>query len=1096
MRGEGKLSVRTSNQSFTALMTLLVLLAGYFVYENTLGRVTDFEQLPAEYATALPDDKAFEPDPETIRESEVAAVRGFGPDCAERLAPLTLEYRKKDDPNNIPGRGLGMFVYFQDYKRDPDDTKLMRLHPFSLVQINRSVSGRPEEDEIIVVRGDEAILEFDQPVELTKVSSVKPVAGRVEGNVEIKSNGRTVDPADDMVLLTDKLHYREEKHLVWADDWIRVVAQDQGTVTGVGMELELFPDAMSENSKRKDPAKRIRIFKNVRFDLLVREEENFLGPAVNPTRADPEEGGAKPTMTPITVTSRGPFEYNMETKTAEFTKSVQVLRRNPPKVQGSPETFDQQESDKLVLQFREKTTEERAQETARNNLGAETPSGPVHSTGRSLKLQNVTATGKQVILLSDSEHLQATGNYLFYDADTRRAELRSDQELVAVHDNAIIHGRSLVIEQGEGKDVRNFIADGPNGWLEVLEEGEGKAEARKAELKIKWEGRLTMESKPGSDSRVVNITDNVELEDNRGGALKSDVLKVWLVPAQGEDGGQDGNTARRNQRKLEPIKLEALGNVSAHSPDLAVVTEMLSMDIVKRKELPPTASIRGPETGPLQTLAAKPPAVLPPPDGASAPPASKESTPGINFTKAVPNPHSPIAPKASPALIPAKPPVAATPAPNPQPEERKEEPLDVRAKRVAVVVERIGSKSRPIRAWADGDVLVTQDPSKPDQEPLEVRGQTLQFERKPDGDVMKVEGSDRRMASVKSADATIAARNQIHFDEIKNRVTVSGPGHIIRASDNDLNGQKLEKPQMLRIDWERSMDFDGKVANFEGGVKAQQGTQEIYCQNMDVAFRDRINFHEARQKKNIKGTKKTEIETVDCDKDVIVYNVEREQDDSVRYTTMRVSELRYDAIYRTTVATGPGVVQVIDTNKPKTDENGKVKPPPAPYQLTKVSFLGRMRGDQGNMTAKFFENVHIVHAPIQQVDEVINEDKLPADGIVVDAADEAIVAVRTMADGTKQRDFQSKGDVRVQAREFWGQCDRLTYDQEKDRLVFESLAGRKAQFFRQTRIGQKPEEFFGRTITFIRKLNKINIDSSDGFNSLDIAPGAKNPLSR
>lgn len=1082
--------MRASNQSFTALMTLLVLLAGYFIYENSLGRVTDFEQLSAEYATPLPDDKAFEPDPETIRESEVAAIRGFGPDCAERLAPLTLEYRKKDDPGNIPGRGLGMFVYFQDYKRDPDDTKLMRLHPFSLVQIKRSASGKAEEDEIIVVRGDEAILEFDQPVELTKVSSVKPVAGRVEGNVEIKSNGRTVDPTDDMVLLTDKLHYREEKHLVWADDWIRVVAQDQGTVTGIGMELELFPESMSENSKRKDPAKRIRIFKNVRFDLLVREEENFLGPAVNPNRPDSEddEVAGKSSLTPITVTSRGPFEYDMETKTAEFNKSVQVLRRNPPKEPGGPETFDQQESDKLVLQFREKTEEERAEEVARSQANAEPSAGPVHSTGRSLKLHHVTATGKQVILLSDSEHLQATGNYLFYDADTRRAELRSDHELVAVHDNAIIHGRSLVIEQGDDKDVRNFIADGPNGWLEVLEEGEGKAEARKAELKIKWEGRLTMESKPGSDSRVVNITDNVELEDNRGGALKSDLLKVWLVPAQNEEViSPDGKPAKRNQRKLEPIKLEALGNVSAHSPDLAVVTEMLSMDIVKRKAAPVPPATRLVEKPPVNTVSERPPAILPPPPTKSALPAPKDPTPGVAFTKA----DSSKTPEPA-----ATSPVVATDTASQVEEERKEQPLDVRAKRVAVVVERVGSKSRPIRAWADGDVLVTQEPNKEGQEPLEVRGQTLQFERKPEGDVMKVEGSDRRLASVKSADATIAARNQIHFDEIKNRVTVSGPGHIIRASDNDLNGQKLQNPQLLRIDWEKSMDFDGKVANFEGGVKAQQGTQEIYCQNMDVAFRERINFQEAREKKNLKESKRTEIETVDCDKDVIVYNVERDADDSVRYTTMRVAELRYDAIYRTTVASGPGVVQIIDTNKPKADETGKVKAPVAPFQLTKVSFLGRMRGDQGNMTAKFFENVHIVHAPIHQIDEVIDEDKLPADGIIVDAADEAIVAVRTIADGTKQRDFQAKGDVRVQAREFWGQCDRLTYDQEKDRLVFESLAGRKAQFFRQTVIGQKPEEFFGRTITFIRKLNKITIDSSDGFNSLDIAPGAKNPLSK
>lgn len=1140
----------TKNQSYTALLTLAALVVGYFAYEHTVGQLTDFEQLPEELAGPMADDSAVEVDPQSIRESEVAAVRGFGPDCQERVAPLTLESRKPADMESVPGRGAGIFVYAQDYQRDAEDPKLMRLHPFSLVQVKPSASGNVEEDEIVTVRGDEAYLEFDQPVELTRPSGMKPVAGRVQGNVEVKSNGRTVDPADDIVVLTDMLHYRESKNLVWADGPLRVLAQDKGTVTGVGMELELYPEPPPGAPKRKDPARRIRIFKNVRFDLLVDEDENFLGAAMAPesTKAPASEGAAATTgtagtdsekrggrkePTPLTITSRGPFEYDLETRQAKFSRSVQVLRTSPAEREGASDAIDQLESDQLELVFREKTELERQAESSQQAAGAAAGAAAsangkstdrgVTSLGaaRGLKLQSVIATGKQVILISDSEHLQATGNFLLYNADTRRAELRSNDELVAIHDNAIIHARSLVIDQGAAKDIRNFIADGPRGWLEILEEQgtkdgtregskEGTKPEKKPELTIRWQGRLTMESKPGNETRMVTITDNVELEDDRG-AIKSDLLKVWLVPTElppTTESTASAAAAPTHRRKLEPVKMEATGRVSAHSPDLTVVTENLSVDIVKRKQ--PEAGT-GRQGGGPEKLAVAP---LAEPGRLAKPRAS--ATPAKQKKGFDPKPGEPAAPvppvanqdnkpgaKANEARAPASAPPAAvvtdrriesTPGSSSSESgarDKPDEPLDVQARRVAVVVERVGKRSRPIRAWADGEVLVTQVPSKPDDEPIEVRGQTLHFERKDEGDLMKVDGSDRRLASVKSSDATICGRNQILFDEVNNRVTCSGPGYILRESATDLVGKAVETPQLLRIDWEKGMDFDGKLATFEGSVKAQQGSAEIHCQNMDVTFDEKIHFRQSREMKLKKAAvTKSKILTVDCDKDVIVYDAERREDGSERYSTLRAAVMHFDNQYRTMVASGPGVTQTIEKVVAKPDASGKVVAPRLPYQLTQVAFLREMRGDQTNQTGKFFESVHIVHTPVARVDQTVDEDQMDPDGVIIDAADMAAMAVRTGADGGKYRDFQAEGNVRVQAREFTGQCDRLTYDQEKDRLVLASQGGRMAQFYRQLRAGEKPQEYFARTITYVKRLNKISTDSSDGFHSFDVVPGA------
>jgi hypothetical protein len=264
---------------------------------------------------------------------------------------------------------------------------------------------------------------------------------------------------------------------------------------------------------------------------------------------------------------------------------------------------------------------------------------------------------------------------------------------------------------------------------------------------------------------------------------------------------------------------------------------------------------------------------------------------------------------------------------------------------------------------------------------------------------------------------------------------------------------------------------------------------------MDVTFDRRIVFKEQREKKNRKQGQTAAVESVDCDKDVVVYQSQRNNlDGSFRITTMEVAVMHYDSQFKSMTASGPGRIKILETNKPKEDEKGVVAPPKWPYQFTQIMFQGEMRGGQENKTAKFFENVHIIHTPVKETNETVDEDNLNPDGLVVRASDYAVMAVSAAADGSENRDFQAEGNVQVHAREFWGQCDRLSYDQQKDKLVFDSQQGRKSNFYRQLRIGEEPQRFYARSITFIRKENRISTDSSDGFNSLDIVPGK--PLGR
>lgn len=1036
--------MRSGKQVFTGFITLLVLVGTYFLYGETIGRFTDFPEVTQDDLTPILDNSPDnEPIDDRAREANIAAQRAFGPDCPEQEAAIKWESFTRNGRDTVAGRGLGLFLYIQNYK-PLENRCFVELTPFSLVYIHKTGDGDAETDSIETIRGDRAIIEFDRPIDFHKMTQPKAIGGWVMGNVELKTNRRTASNAsDDIVVYTDKLHYSASRNLIWADDRIRVISNDM-RISGVGMELGLYPESqeklkggnadeapVEEQPERKSDFKYVRLMENVRFDLQLENSDDLFGSSDSSN----QEASAR---VPVTVTSLGPFHFDAETQVGTFEKIVQMLRLNPPKKPGDPETTDNIHCDRLVLQFVSKEEQESA-EPAKGKLKSET---------QELVLANATATGREVLLFSDSQNLQATGNYLYYDAQNRQATLRGEKEMIAVHNNTIIHSRSLVIEQaqGEKKGIQKLTADGPNGWLEMLDK-----DSKQPELKIRWQGRLQTSGKGDGDTQHVVIRDGVELEHVQF-ALKSNLLKVWLIPVEEQ---AEGTTKTR----WEPIKLEAQDNVSASSEEMAIVTENLTMDIIRRAvvevEEPVHAASQETEVASVSKGA----------EVKSTDEKSKDPKKPGQKDKATPEPEES------------------------EPEEKQ--PLAVQAERVAVVVERQGSKSKPVSAWAEGNVYVNQAPKSPDDDPLEIRGQTLHFDRKTDGEIIQVGGGSRRVAVIKTTGMELAGRD-ILMNEIINKVEVTGAGYLIRETHNDLTGKAVEQPQWLRIDWTQQMIFDGRLGTFFGDVKAQQGTSEIQCELMDVTFDQFVNFKEARAKRSRKQDQRLQIQTVVCDKDVVVVDIERDGGNLIRRSILEARDLRYDNLDRaknTMIASGPGRVHLVERNKPKEDENGKLVPPEDPYDMSIVVFQGQMTGNQIGRTATFYDNVHIVHLPVSDPNYAVDEQNLPENGIIIDAVDEAIMGETQLPNGEKDRQFKAIGNVKVHARKYWAQCDELRYDQQKDLLVFDSKPGRMATLYRREQVGQEYTSFRAAMIMYRSKTDKWRAIDSDGLNGLSISPG-------
>ena len=171
------------------------------------------------------------------------------------------------------------------------------------------------------------------------------------------------------------------------------------------------------------------------------------------------------------------------------------------------------------------------------------------------------------------------------------------------------------------------------------------------------------------------------------------------------------------------------------------------------------------------------------------------------------------------------------------------------ARTVSIFVEKIGSESRPVRAYAEGSVKVSQPPKSPEDRPLEIIGNILEFERKSDGDVMTVKGTDKGFAEIRSADMKMSRRHTIVLNESTNHVDIAGPGFLTMNTSSSLTGKKLTEAIPAEVKWDDLMNFDGRIAYFEGKVLATQEEAEIHSHTMEVTFDRKIDFKSLRDGK-------------------------------------------------------------------------------------------------------------------------------------------------------------------------------------------------------------------------------------------------------
>jgi hypothetical protein len=1085
--------VWTPKRVVLLLSGFVLLLSAYWAYAHFLGGIDGLPALPEEYGPADGTGPS-EPLAQTSNSADDKLRQAFGEECPELNDPIRLEVRSK-----------GMVLAAREFTilHGPDAEHIDRDGQVCLSGVSLALFSKDTGDgkfpEINTIRSDVAYLKFDQPItNPAEMGKHKIIGGELRKDVKIVNNRRTPQRDDDLDIFTPgPLYYNEEDHHIWTEAVVELKDEQSKpnpqTVTGSGMDLYLAveqPQPGPEQSpgtgkagrgpqhKQKQDTisgvERITLRRDVEMHLYVDSDSGFMGGPDGKTArpGDKEKPKQSPAETPdgkarekahVVIRTQGPFLYNVPKAHAQFDVSV-----NPGPYPNSVSVIrmhelgkiDELDCQHLEIQFRPKDGS--SAQPVREDRSVD------------LDIEWAHATGKEVIVKSDVEMLEAYGNDFFYDARTRQSTLKGDPEMWAVKEGSEIHAVELRMVQQQG--AQQATAIGP-GRIALLERATGKRP-----LHARWKDKL-VSSRDGAYDLLVLTEEAAFLDDEHQQQLAGDTLKVWLEPAKPQAGESaaadqkataapaDDSTGTHGRR---PHHVIAEGHVVARSPDMNV-HDADRLTIYFRDDPQAAAALAAAQTRDGDHSPGTP---------ASAPQA--EHTPGAKEAGPVPRaPPTPGAAPPPPAPSGTRPaPSAAAPAKPGSPPDKQSRPMDLAARLVEAHVVRGDNKNELERLWTEGGVTVHQEPANPGDKGVDITGETLKLTREPDGNYLVVTGDLAKLLM----DKILIIGPVVHIKQSTNQAWVNGVGAMTLDSDTDFQGKKLKEPVPLTIQWKNNMLFDGDTAEFHGGVQADQQSARLLCRSMRAFFDRTISL-----KQKDKDAPPAKVRRLSCDQAVRVDDTELDEKGRlVKYQRIECPELDVDNESGEVHAAGPGVVRILQGGS---DEPvGPVGPAPGTktptdqrkssddeLKLTRVRYAGRMYANNKTHTAIFTDEVRVIHVPSQDADLEPNIDKLPEGGLYQEA-DRLKVWTRQDAEGKSSQMMEADGHCSFRSEDSFGRSEKISFDESKDQVILETKDG-LAEVYRVKFQGGPREELRAEKIIYYRRTGQFQGINTKGVES-------------
>ncbi len=1111
----------TPKRILILIAATFVFAGGFVVYDYYLGGYDGLPPLPEQYRPNPTGDVAISDprDPETDQKMRIAfgnAVDDFH------------ESRRKFILNSV-SRSLLLSV---DHFTIEDDGRV-KLAPFSVALFSKKKTEPGAYPEVNTIQSDVAYLTLDRKAQsFTDLSSRRIIGVELRGQrgVTIINNRRTAEKNDDIEvnIKLAPVVYEERSNKIWSEGFVRLLdtaPQPNPTeITAKGLELQLTKDATKESHKKGESVGDVEYLilkSHVEMHLYIDARNGFLigaqDPPAKPDMAKPDTakpdmdrpgapppGAAPAEKSHVIVRTRGPMHYDLPKEQAQFdipapgpgsdpapTDQVLVMREH--KVGPKDVMVDQLTCDSLKLQFRRKAA------------GA---AGPKDSVTGDKEIESALALarpGREVTLSMDTErNMEAYGSELFFACATPTAGSRTvlkGTPLHAIRDGNVIECLELHLfgpdKNGNGQHT---FAKGP-GKIDLLaravqssfgdpdEPKDGDAKPAQAEkpmttavkprhtMHALWKDNL-IATKDRDGNRVFDLLtftgDACFIDDDHQQSLHGQRLQVWLEQTSGPAGNkqQAGGGARQ-----KPYKVEAFERVTVQSPEMQI--DQCHHLIVRFKDEPARDDRLPSPVLPVPLV----------PGGAEANPRPEptpiSTTPMVELKAPLPEVRLPDDPNLGPMDGgPQRPPRVALPG-NGAAKDKPRQPIRLKAHDVVAYVSTQGTKKQLQELVTEGNVHVQQDGETPKDKGLDITGDMLNLIYHPLGNRLLVYGDSRRPARLQIGELTLVGP-KVDIDQKDNTAAVDGIGAMRMPSNTNFDGGKPAKQgTYVDIHWKKDMLFNGKFAQFHGGVEAHQEKARLLCQSMQVTLDSYVSFKEG-QKEN----QNAKVDKLVCDRKVWIEDTVLAADGKpLMLKLLTGANLDMDNPDGRLYVPGPGTARQLaygtievglrPVNAPKSNA-------PAPKQdlrliLTRVDFEGSMWGNNkpgGPQIAKFYDNVEVYHQPGDSLHAKVKPNEPPKDGFYLRCNN--LTISKYLRDGKTYQYMVAENNASFRTPEFFGNAKTIKYDESQEIIIFE---GEPTVLYKFGAPGEKPKRIEGRKILYNRKTGNFDLKGGTAITS-------------
>ena len=726
----------------------------------------------------------------------------------------------------------------------------------------------------------------------------------------------------------------------------------------------------------------------------------------------------------VTVRCRDAFDYVLETNIARFRGNVTVQRPT------SPTQMDSLSCDLLTLKF--------------DTAGSNPKQGPAKQTDDSFQLLDgdlqfvrLRAEGKDVTVASPVNRLDARMADLTYDYQNRSVVMKD--------------GRDVKLRQGNSQlDVPEitFALDKDDRITEAWCRGKGRLvyrdpKAGQTELTAEWLRELHKYSDQQTGLDVFELQGNAIVrhpESEMGiGAGKITLWADQLAPLVATS---TENTPRRiGQGRAKQLRAEQ--DVEVLSPQLIGRTQLLDVWFEQRASSPRTPRPERPRPKPSPTHA--------------------------TVSHAAPSR------KAEPATEPATDPAASQ-------EDESEQPVEVSADWIRVRVVDTDEPDRPKvdTVWADGNVDVRQKDSE-GRTPLQMTGSVLRLQNNgPLGQDVVVVGEP---ADVRNEDTYLAGQ-KIHFDRAANYVTISGAGLMRFLVTQDFEGNPLDQPQTLTVEWKDELTFNGEKATFLGDVSATLADSRMqHCEKMTVTLTRRISFADTkRDQRNV------EIRKLTCESGVDFDSREYLAGELVAIRKAQFWGLTLNPITGDFHAEGPegkgllwrrsqhdrtalSPAAVAQANRPLESEESE-------WEYLRIDFSGTMDGNIQQKHTTFNDDVLIVYGPVDLPLDTIDPDELTKGAGWLRCEELQLTQRPTLSQRTQHVELHASGNTEMHGRSFHARSDVVSYDDSKKLFILRAIGNHEATIWHSE---MHPSGTSAQRIEFSPSRNTLELDRTTGM---------------